>query len=175
MSIASMTNVAFARRSDTTPSVPNGVAAVNEAAHGSDPSNDSVTSALGAIVAYFPSEINILYAAIVAAITATATKSLSGQWMAFWFTLGLTPLAVWFVYAARVHAAGKELPLKPQTWPIMEMVVGAIAFAIWAGTLPGSPLQQIPNYTPTLAGVVLLVGTTLLGWIAAIFQRTINA
>ena len=95
MSITSMTNVAFARRSDTTPPIPQGVAAVNEAAHGSSASNDSVTSALGTIVAYFPSGINILYAAIVAAITTTTTKSFTGQWVAFWFTLALTPLSVW--------------------------------------------------------------------------------
>jgi hypothetical protein len=56
----------------------------------------------------------------------------------------------------------------------MEMVIASVAFIIWAGALPGSPLQQIPGYSATLAGVVVLAGTAVLGWIAALFQRPIQ-
>src|ERR1700716_426146 len=110
MSLVPMTNVAFARRSDTAPPVPKGASEVNSAAHGAAAPHDAITDALGVIIAYFPAEINVLYAAVVAALVANDTRSLAGQWVAFWFILALTPVAVWFVYAARVKAAGKLLP-----------------------------------------------------------------
>jgi hypothetical protein len=120
MSIVSMTNVAFARRTDTAPEIPAGVSGVNAAAHGEEQSNDAITNAMGVAIAYFPSEINVLYTAIIAAIATTSTSSHTGQWVAFVFVLALTPIAVWFVYAARVRADGKALPLQPKSWPIAE-------------------------------------------------------
>jgi hypothetical protein len=175
MSIASMTNVAYARRTDNDLPVPKGVAAVNAAAHGSHGADDAVTSALGALVAYFPTEINVLYTAVVAAITTAGGAAPTTQWVAFVVVLVLTPVAVWFVYATRVRNGGAPLPTSLQTWPVAEMATATVAFAIWAGALPASPLQRIPGYTPALAAVVVLSGTAVLGWIAALLQRPIDA
>jgi FtsH-binding integral membrane protein len=174
MSIVSMTNVAFARRTDTAPPVPRDAKMVNEAAHGTEGANDALTTAMGAVIAYFPSEINVLYTAVVAAIASTTSTTMAGQWAAFWFMLVMTPLAVWFVYAARVRAADKPLPIHPKSWPWAEIIVSTVAFAIWAGALPGSPLREIDDYSSTLAGVVVIVGTAVLGWLAAVFQRPIH-
>jgi hypothetical protein len=170
-----MTNVAFARRTDNALPMPRGVASVNAAAHGSTSSDDAVMSALGTLVAYFPTEINVLYTAVVAAVSAAADAQLTTQWVAFSIVLVLTPVAVWFVYATRVRSSGKPLPISVRTWPVAEMITATVAFTIWAGALPGSPLQHIPGYTAAVAGVVVLAGTAVLGWIASLLQRPINA
>lgn len=175
MSIASMSSVAFARRTDNALATPKGVSSVNAAAHGSTGSDDAVTSALGTAVAYFPTEINVLYTAVVAAVAAAADAQLTTQWVAFIIVLVLTPVAVWFVYATRVRSSGAPLPIPVRTWPVAEMVTASVAFAIWAGALPGSPLQHIPGFTAALAGVVVLAGTAVLGWIASLLQRPIQA
>jgi membrane protein implicated in regulation of membrane protease activity len=198
-----MTNVAVARRSDTMTRTPTGPADVNAAAHGSASSSDAITTAMGAIISYFPSEINILYTAVVAAIatTATGTTTHSGQWVAFWVILALTPVAVLLLYAARVNstppeqqstpAAARYLqanavvdPLaKPPTlgnpllkwrqWPLTEMIVATVAFFLWALALPATPFLELKHYTTTVAGVTLLIGTAVLGWVAAAFPQEI--
>src|SRR5919107_1680415 len=85
MSIVSMTKVAFSRRSDTAAAAPAGFRDIDTAAHGQGAPSDAITNAMGAVVAYFPTEGNVLYTAIVAAIAAPDVKSLAGQWGAFWF------------------------------------------------------------------------------------------
>jgi RsiW-degrading membrane proteinase PrsW (M82 family) len=208
MSLVSMTNVAVARRSDTKQKVPTGPADVNAAAHGdTTPSNDAITTAMGAVISYFPSEISVLYTAIVAAITITSTNAAkgpttqSGQWVAYAVTCVLTPLAVLLLYAARVRATPpaqqktseakayldkdpadrSEHPptlgtplLKWKQWPLTEMIVSTIAFTLWAAALPASPFREIKQYTGTVAGVVVLVGTTVLGWAASAFPQQIT-
>jgi hypothetical protein len=193
-----MTNVAFARRSDTAPAVPTGPGTVNAAAHGAASSDDSVTAALGAVVAYFPTEINLLYTSVLAVITTTGTRTLAGQWTAFWVLLCMTPLAVWFIYLARVRAAPVAmqkmtgdaradleahpdaprpkltLPWNPRHWPWIEMTVATIAFAIWAVALPQSPFQEVKHFSVPAAGAVLLVGTAVLGWVASVFPNEIQ-
>jgi hypothetical protein len=172
VSIVSMTSVAFARRTDTAPAKPNSLSDVNTAAHGEAP-GDAITNAMGAIVTYFPTEINVLYTAIIAAISTPDVEVMTGQWVAFWFILVITPLGVWFIYASRVRADNKPFPLHPRTWPWVEMIISAVAYAVWAGALPGSPLREIDLYSSTLAGVVLLVATVLLAWIASLLQTAI--
>ena len=115
-----MTNVAFARRTDNTLPIPKGVAGVNAAAHGTSGSDDAVTNALGTLVTYFPTEINVLYTAVVAAVSTAAGASLTTQWVAFVVVLLLTPAAVWFVYATRVRNSGKPFPTAVGAWPIAE-------------------------------------------------------
>ena len=175
MSVIAMSQVAYARRNDTPPPQAENVPSMNETAHGREAPNDALTSALGAVVAYFPSEVNILYTAIIAAISGTQTRSLSGQWAAFWLVLALTPLTVWLLYAARVRATGKPLPLAPRVWPTMEMVFALISFAVWAAALPGSPFHEFAAYSAALAGIAVLVVTFLLGLVAPVLGRTIKA
>src|SRR5512144_1263233 len=136
MSIASMTNVAFARRTDNTLPIPKGVASVNSAAHGSTNSDDAVTSALGTVVAYVPTEINVLYTAVIAAVAGTDRLHLTAQWVAFAIVLVLTPTAVWFVYATRVRSSGSPFPTSLLTWPIAEMVTASLASPTSAAPLP---------------------------------------
>jgi RsiW-degrading membrane proteinase PrsW (M82 family) len=121
-----------------------------------------------------PSSRTILYTEIIAALAGSASTSLAGQWMAFYLALVLAPITVWLLYAARARVDGKPLPLSWRSWPILEMVFSLIAFAVWAAARPGSPLQEMKEYSPALAGIAVLVVTFLLGLIAPIFKRTIK-
>lgn len=59
---------------------------------------------MGTIVSYFPTEINVLYTSVIAAVASSDTSSRAGQWSAFLLLLALTPCSVWVVYAARAKA-----------------------------------------------------------------------
>lgn len=183
MSISSMTNVAFTRRADV--NVPR-VAPANAAPQTLNQlelatadnvnSQSAVTTALKVIVSYIPTEVLTLYVAVLAAIQDPNRKSYNSLWAAFYFFLIATPLVVWLVYAAKVRAAGKPLPLAPRTWPLWEMFAATVAYAAWAFALPESPFKYYENwYTPALAGVIVLIISTLLGLLAPLFQRPIPA
>ena len=131
----------------------------------------SPTAALGAIVTYFPTEVNVLYTAIIAAITNSDTTSRAGQWVAWWGLLAAAPIVVWLVYAARLRGEGKNLPADPRTWPAMEMIFSQIAFAVWGAALPDSPFEDFDWYSPALAGVAVLAVTAALGLVAPVFGR----
>lgn len=182
MSIASMASVAFVRRADV--HVPN-VAPANaapetlddiEAATVSTPdSQTAMTTALKVIVTYIPTEVLTLYVAILAAIQTPNKTSDRPLWTAFYAFLAATPLVVWLVFAAKVRAAGKDFPLAPRTWPMWEMSAATIAYAAWAFALPESPFKSYAWYTPALAGVLVLIVSTILGLLAPLFQRPLSA
>jgi hypothetical protein len=174
MSAVAMSQVANARRSDR-PSEPGGGArSINERAHQMAAPNSPLTDALGAVVAYFPTEINVLYTAILAAIATSDTVALTGQWAAYWFSLAAAPVVVWLLYAARLRADSKRLPLAPKRWPLLEMGFSVVAFAVWGAALPGTPFAENDWYNSALAGVAVLVVTAALGLIAPVLGRTIE-
>ncbi len=169
-----MSNIAFARRASSGEPAPSTMINANRAAHGDTPNNTTLTDALGAIVAYFPTEINATYTAVIAALAATTSTSKAGQWLAFWLFLVATPMVTWLVYAARVRQSGAGLPVKPTHWPVLEMSISAVTFVVWAGALPGSPLQEIKNYSSAVAGLMVLVVTAFLGLVAPVLGRPIK-
>lgn len=181
MSIVSMANVAYVRRADV--NVPN-VAPINMAPKtldqielataGTPESRNALTTALKLIVTYIPTEVLTLYVAVLAAIQLPNRTSYRPLWMAFYGFLIATPLIVWLVYAANVISGGKKLPMAPRTWPLWEMFAATVAFVTWAFALPDSPFKYFSDwYTPALAGVIVLVISTLLGLLAPLFQRPI--
>jgi ABC-type arginine/histidine transport system permease subunit len=184
MSIVSMANVAYVRRTDVNvPLVapakmaPETLNQLEMASEGTPGSQTAVTTALKVIVTYIPTEVLTLYVAVLAAIQApktTASSSMSSRplWAAFYSFLVATPLIVWLVYAAKVKASGKQLPLAPRTWPLWEMFAATAAYTAWAFALPDSPFKYSGDwYTPALAGVLVLTISTLLGLLAPLFQR----
>ena len=176
MSVASMSQVGYARRTDNELEQPTSAFLVNKAAHGDDSMpNDVLTSALGSIATYIPSELVVLYTGIIAAISASNSPSHRGQCVAFWLVFGLTPVTVWVLYATRVKTGGKKLPLDPRIWPWLEMIASLIAFFIWAAALPKSPVQlDWSFYDTAVATVIVLVGTFAIGLVTPLFSHSIQ-
>jgi hypothetical protein len=181
MSITSMANVAYVRRRDVATdavsanSAPRSLKQIELATAGTSDSQSSVTTALKVIVTYIPTEILTLYIAVLAAIQDPNRHSSRSFWIAFYCFLIATPIVVWLVYAAKVRAANKRLPIKPRTWPMWEMFAATVAYAAWAYGLPESPFKDFTNwYSPALAGLVVLVVSTLLGLIAPVVQRPLR-
>ena len=80
-------------------------------------------------------------------------------------------MATWLMFAAKLKAAGKGLPLRPKQWPIWEMSAATVSFAAWATALPQNPFTALPWYSAAVAGVLVLVTAAVLGLVAPIFQR----
>jgi hypothetical protein len=169
-----MSQVAYSRVEGTPPPPPEGPDGVNARAHGTEAPNSTLTDALGAIVAYFPTEVNVMYTAILAAIVTTESTSLAGQWLTFWMMLAAAPVVAWLVFAARMRADNKKLPLAPKKWPALEMAFSAVAFGVWGAALPGTPWAEHDWYSASLAGVAVLIVTTALGLLAPVFGRKIT-
>jgi hypothetical protein len=184
MSINAMANAAVARRPDYPPldRPPQTAQERAEAASGGQTSETPVSTALKTLTTYLPTETLTLYVALIAALqpqgsaagTANSTSN-TGHWIAFWIFFVFTPLAVWITFATRLANDKKQLPLNPRYWPRWEMTAGTLAYVAWAVGLPDSPFAQFPWYSPAVAGFVVLVTSTLLGMLAGLFQRPIEA
>ena len=181
MSIASMSSVAFVRRKDVnlttvapTGAAPNSLKEIELATAGTTDSQNALTTALKVIVTYIPTEVLTLYITVLATIQLPNRTSYRPLWVAFFCFLAATPFTVWLVYAAKVITAGKGLPLAPRTWPVWEMSAATIAYVAWALALPESPFKyNFDWYNPALAGVIVMITTTILGLVAPLFQRPI--
>jgi hypothetical protein len=171
VSISSMTNAAMSRRRDAQP--PTRPATFSEmavASRGSNLPESNVAAALEVITTYIPTEVLTLYVAVLAAIRAPG-PALPGEWVAFGFFLVATPVVVWLLYAAKVKAAGKDIPLPPRKWPQWEMSAGMVSFLAWAFALPEAPFREFSWYSSALGGVIVLVVSAGLGLVAPLFQR----
>ncbi len=123
-----------------------------------------------AIVGYIPTEIVAVYVPAVAAITTPGVPTGDGQWVLLIVVLALTPITTWAVFAAKRCNAGAPLPVAPSTWPWPEMLIAAVAFLLWAFTLPRTPFEEFEWYRPGLAAVLLLVGTLVLGLLVPLLR-----
>jgi hypothetical protein len=198
MSINSLANTAVARRPDFSPfeSTPKGVAEIAVAA-AVTPAADTVPTpptppsppktgaqtaidtAMHVLFGYIPTEILTLYVAVLAAIQqpnrTAQTPPSRGEWISFFVFLVATPLVVWLVYGAKIKAAQKPLPISFGTWPIWEMFAATVAYCAWAFALPNTPFTIYSWYTAGLAGITVLVASTVLGLLAPFFQRPLSA
>jgi hypothetical protein len=171
MSIASMTEVAFQRRTDVgAPEfAPKTLRDVAGAAGGKQAPDTTINTALKTMVTYIPTEVITLYLAVVAALQLPA-GSPPAVWT-FGSFLAFTPLVVWLVYATKAKSDGKPVPLAPRAWPVWEMVAGTIAFAAWALAIPQQPFSSFP---PALSAVGVLITSTVLGLLAPLFSRALK-
>jgi hypothetical protein len=155
MSINSLTNAALARRTDEPPvgGVPKGLGGIAKAsaaspATASAESASGIDTALNVLIGYIPTEVLTLYVAVLAAIqpasTYEATAGLAaevaavespgiteitpGEWSTFYLFLVLTPVVVWLVFAAKLKAEQKPLPVAFATWPVWEMFSATLAY-----------------------------------------------
>jgi len=204
MSISSMSNAAVARRSDFQPAgkIPKDLEEIAKAASATpgevevrssiiaeaakpsarptdnaEPAQKSagdVTNAIQVIAAYIPTEILTLYVAVLAALHQPGQITYTG-WSVFYSFLIATPIVVWLVFAAKLKGSGKSLPLKFGQWPVWEMVAATLAYVAWAFTLPNNPFTSLPWYSSGMAGIAVLIVSTLLGLLAPIFQHSIDS
>jgi hypothetical protein len=178
-----MASVAYARRADVNiPQVapvdmaPKSLNQIELATAGTPDSQNAVTTALKVIVTYIPTEVLTVYVAILGVLQIPNRTSYRPLWVTFYCFLAVTPLVVWLVYTAKVIAAGKNLPLLPNEWPLWEMFAATVAYAAWAFALPESPFKYTYDwYSAGVAGVVVLIISTLLGLLAPIFQHPLPA
>jgi hypothetical protein len=196
MSISSLANAAAARRSDFAPlgGIPQGLAEIASASgtapapapHAASPpppggppapsanqGANGVNTALNVLFGYIPTEVLTLYVAFIAAIQ-KPDKVSRAQWVVFWSFLAFTPIVVWMVYAAKVKVARGALPIAFRAWPVWEMLAATIAYVVWAFALPQTPFVQYLWYSSALAGIAVLVTSTVLGLLAPLFQRPLG-
>lgn len=189
LSISSLANSAAARRPDVGPAVAPANTAEIAAAAATPPDKapaqvqaaTGVNTTLNVLFGYIPTEVVTVYVGIATALQpetpegAPIPPPTGPQWAAFWAFVVLTPLTVWVVYASKLKAAGKPLPLTWATWPIWEMVAALVAFCTWAFALPNTPFREFRDwYSPALASIAVLFASTALGLVAPLFQRELG-
>ena len=191
MSISSMASHAVARKFPTSHEAQVvQVRAQTVNAQGEKEPQDKFTQALEMVMAYIPTEILTLYVATIAALQQGASSSekegaaaagaaaagaaaaggdaaaggpLDPQLIAFLVYLAATPIFVWLIYAAKFKAREAKLPWKPSEWPAWEMISAVIAYVAWAYALPNTPLKDVMWYSPSLAGIGVMVTAAVLG------------
>jgi hypothetical protein len=182
MSVAEMSRRAVARRTAVLRTTRSGSVAEDarqsppkvppEPSRPQEPPPNAVSEAVRTVAAYVPTEIVTLYVAAGAAIDVSNSPPAGGQWLLFWVTLLMTPALVWTGFALASKNAGRALPVKPQKWPVPEMIIAVVAFVLWAFTLPKSPFSQFSWFRPAMGTAALLIGTTVIGVVAALIRRT---
>lgn len=188
MSINSMANAAAARRPDMFPfnATPKNLDEIAQA-HATPPQaaapgdgtpapvagSGNIETALNVLFGYIPTEVLTLYVAVLATI-GTPGKVAMAEWVAFWAFLVATPVVVWLVYGAKMKNAGKPVPLAVRAWPMWEMSAATLAFLAWSFALPETPFTEYAWYSPALAGVIVLVTSTVLGLVAPFFQQPLQ-
>jgi hypothetical protein len=154
---------------------------------------NGVNTALQVLFGYIPTEVLTLYVAVIAAIHPTSaagssgtsgavagaqvaqgTKVMPSDWITFWIFLGSTPIIFWVVYAAKVKSGQKPIPVAFSTWPLWEMFAATLAYFAWAFSLPSTPFREETWYSAGLAGVAVLIASTVLGLLAPLFQRPLG-
>lgn len=134
----------------------------------------TVNTTLNLLFGYIPTEVLTLYVAVLASTQQKGMITWAG-WAAFWCFLVATPVVVWLIYGAKIKAAQKAIPIHPRAWPVWEMFAATVAFCAWAFALPNAPFTGYIWYSSALAGVAVLVASTLLGLLAPLFQRPLSA
>jgi hypothetical protein len=173
-----MTNVAYARRKDVDPvgAAPTTAGEVGRSKGDRAATQSTATSAASAITTYIPTEILTLYVAVIAAVGpgGAGTTGSSTAWGSFLAFLVITPIVVWLVYAGKVRTAKKPLPVRLGQWPKWEMAAATIAFVAWAFALPATPFAALAWYNAALAGIAVLVVSTLIGLVAPIVAQPLD-
>jgi len=179
MSITSLAEVAYVRRTDVAVSEIQAPASLTEGLNrielvtaATPNAQTAISTALKVIVTYIPTEILTLYVAILA-VMRTPDQIDSPLRLVFYSFLIVTPLVVWLVYAAKCKGGGKKLPLAPRSWPFWEMFAAAAAYTAWALAMSDNPFVLSSWYSSGLAAILLLIVSTFLGLLAPLFQRPI--
>jgi hypothetical protein len=132
---------------------------------------------LGQLVRWIPTETITLYVAFLGLLNApTAPEGRSvceagftGRWIAVAVFVLLSVLLTMLVHLAKVRRTGE-----PFRWLLWEMSVGAIAFFVWAASLPDTPLQLICRYKEEIGAFSVLVTSALIAALADALGRNVG-
>ncbi|HET8908074.1 MAG TPA: hypothetical protein VFN11_14030 [Ktedonobacterales bacterium] len=176
MSLNAAANAALARRPDYSPEdqTPSNLPDVAKAAATNPPGIQTTATTLQTITLSIPTEVITLNVALVAALGPIAAKNpegVGGRWLAFGVFVLFTPIAQWMTFASKLKGDNKPLPKSVNSWPKWEMLASTLAFLAWAVALPNSPFSVLGWYSPAVAGVFVLAGSTILGMMAPLFQQ----
>jgi cytochrome c-type biogenesis protein CcmH/NrfG len=132
------------------------------------PPPESTTAALNAIAAWVPSETLAAYVAVLPLLPAVvanentklcATGDFSDRWLLFGVMLALTLFLI-PVYTA---VKARRDPGVRFRGPLLEMMIGGTALAIWAFALPSSPADDFCWVETWHKALAVVVGAVVLG------------
>ncbi|MGA7731622.1 MAG: hypothetical protein WCD37_10180 [Chloroflexia bacterium] len=133
-----------------------------------------VTTALGVLIKYIPTEILALYVPTIAAIASIGTfLTFVDATFIYWFFGVLTFFTVLLVNIAKLAADPNytgPLPWSIAKWPLWKMIAATIAFLAWALALPDNPYITTDGGR-SFAGIVALFVSIFLSIFGTIFER----
>ena len=145
------------------------------------PQTEVAATPLSQLVKYIPTETVTLYVAVVAAIGepeipeggTIADADFTTLWWATGIMLVLTVLlSVGLSFRAQKGAIN---PPAKFSWPFFEIMASAAAFAVWAFSLPSTPLRDLPGFDYSAwNSVIILGGSVTIATVAYVFGRTVD-
>jgi cation transport ATPase len=111
---------------------------------------DAQQRIIGQLVAFIPAEPVALFVAVLAAVGVESDAWL--RWTLFGVVVALAPLwvEIHYLQRARSRRARKKVP-------VFEMIAGVIAFVAWSTSVPGSPWNDVGNFSPRWGLLVALL------------------
>ena len=134
---------------------------------------------LAQLVKYIPTETITLYIAVLGALgdvkVPTGGKvsdaDFSSRWIAMWLLLAVTLLLTLGLSFRSQKDAGRT----GFTIPVFEVVAGGAAFAVWALSLPSTPLRDLAGYDYNAwNSVIILAGTLAIATSAYVFGKSVT-
>jgi hypothetical protein len=136
-------------------------------------------SALSQLIKYVPTETITLYIAVQAAlgaITAPKGKPISdADFRARWTWLVILAVATGLLAIGLSYRSQKQLaPNSRFKLPVIETAASVVAFAVWALSLPTTPLLNLRGYNADVWNpIVLLGGTTVIATVTYVLSKTV--
>src|SRR5262249_36436519 len=125
-------------------------------------SGDGVSKALRKVATYIPAEVVATYIPLVSLLR--ELNDHLWQWAAFWIFLVATPFTVWVTFAVKVKQRKRRGQLKkepPQPW--WPIGAATISFTAWAIALPGSVMNDLAWFRPSMGAVAILIAAFVVG------------
>lgn len=168
MSLAKITDQALDRKSEPLTTYSTTIFSKSSIVQPTVDNATNINTALTVLFAYIPTEIIALYIAVVSVVNSTNTKA---TWITFLIFLIFTPVVVWLIFAAKYLKANGKMPYAIATLPIWEMMASTVSFVAWAFALPNSVFHYFSWYSQSVAGIGILLTSTILGLISPFFIK----
>jgi hypothetical protein len=137
-------------------------------------------SPLAQLIKYIPTETIAIYIAVQGALGdvsiptggKVSSADFTSRWVWFWIMLGLTVL---LTGGLSYRAQKNTNPAARFKLPIFDVLASGAAFAVWALSLPGTPLRDIKGYDYNAwNSVLILFGTVAIATTAHVLGKTVT-